>query len=66
MTDLMIDLVKERPSLGRVLTDEPPMKRIGHRKDLKAAAVHLLSDASAYMTSGEMLITGGMHAGKVY
>jgi sorbose reductase len=39
---------------------------MGDRTDLKAAAVYLLADASAYMTSGEMLITGGLHAGQVY
>ena len=42
------------------------MKRMGDRTDLKAAAVYLLADASAYMTSAEMLITGGLHAGQVY
>ncbi|KAF6813374.1 short-chain dehydrogenase reductase sdr [Colletotrichum plurivorum] len=33
--------------------------------DLKGATVFLLSDASSYMTSAEMLITGGMHAGRI-
>ena len=54
-TDLMDDLVKARP-----------MKRMADRTDLKGAAVYLLSDASAYMTSGELLITGGLHAGQVH
>lgn len=66
MTDMTINLVKIRPKLGEVFNDEPPMKRMGDRTDLKAAAVYLLSDASAYMTSAEMLITGGMHAGRVH
>lgn len=66
MTDMTVELVKERPRLGEVFNDEPPLKRMGYRKDLKAASVYLLSDASAYMTSGEMLITGGMHAGRVH
>ena len=52
-TDLTLDLVKERPRLGGVFNSEPALKRIGDRTDLKAAAVYLLSDASAYMTSGE-------------
>ncbi|THX14569.1 hypothetical protein D6D13_02992 [Aureobasidium pullulans] len=65
-TDLIADLVKQRPTLGEVFQSEPPMKRMGNRTDLKAAAVYLLADASAYMTSGEMLITGGLHAGQVY
>ncbi|KAL1296805.1 hypothetical protein AAFC00_004433 [Neodothiora populina] len=65
-TDMTIDLVKSRPRLGEIFNTEPPMKRIGDRTDLKAAAVYLLADASAYMTSGELLITGGMHAGRVH
>ncbi|KAJ9143782.1 NAD(P)-binding protein [Pleurostoma richardsiae] len=65
-TDLTVDLVKMRPKLGEVFNSEPAMKRMGDRSDLKAASVYLLSDASAYMTSGEMLITGGLHAGRVH
>jgi NAD(P)-dependent dehydrogenase (short-subunit alcohol dehydrogenase family) len=65
-TDLTIDLVKMRPKLGEIFNSEPAMKRIGDRTDLKAACVYLLSNASAYMTSGEMLITGGLHAGRVH
>ena len=65
-TDLALDLVKVRPALGEVFKGEPALKRMGDRTDLKAAAVYLLSDASAYMTSGEMLITGGLHAGRVH
>jgi NAD(P)-dependent dehydrogenase (short-subunit alcohol dehydrogenase family) len=40
------------------------MKRMGDKTDLKGAVVYLLSNASAYMTGGELLITGGMHAGR--
>lgn len=41
------------------------MKRMGDLADLKGAAVYLLSEASGYMTGGEMLVTGGLHAGRV-
>ncbi|KAH6867524.1 hypothetical protein B0T10DRAFT_534202 [Thelonectria olida] len=64
-TDLTADLVRKHPTLGDIFNSEPPMKRMGKRSDLKAAAVFLLSDASSYMTSAEMLITGGMHAGRI-
>jgi len=64
-TDMIKDIAKTRPELIKVFSDEPPMKRMGSRTDLKGAAVYLLSDASAYMTGGEMLITGGLHAGKI-
>jgi sorbose reductase len=40
------------------------MKRMGDRTDLKGACVYLLSDASAYHTGDDLLITGGMHAGR--
>lgn len=65
-TDLMDDLIRARPKLGEVFNSEPPLKRMADRSDLKGAAVYLLSDASAYMTSGELLITGGLHAGQVH
>jgi len=63
MTDMTLDLAREIPGLAAIQTGDPPMKRMGDRSDLKGAAVYLLSDASAYMTGGEILITGGLHAG---
>lgn len=62
---MMLDITRTRPDLASILTSEPPMKRMGDRADLKGAAVYLLSEASAYMTGGEMLVTGGLHAGRV-
>lgn len=64
MTDMTIDIAESRPALAEIFMTEPPMKRMGDRTDLKGAAVYLLSDASAYMTGGELLITGGLHAGR--
>lgn len=63
MTDMIGNIAKERPGLVDLYRTEPPMKRIGDRTDLKGAAVYLLSDASAYMTGSEMLVTGGLHVG---
>jgi sorbose reductase len=63
MTDMTLAISDTRPGLAKVFVDDPPMKRMGDRTDLKGAAVYLLSDASAYMTGGELLITGGLHAG---
>lgn len=56
-----MELLQQRPDVGEIFVNEPPMKRMGDRTDLKGAAVFLLSDASAYMTGAEMLITGGLH-----
>ncbi|KAJ0108814.1 sorbose reductase sou1 [Diaporthe amygdali] len=63
-TDMTLSIADTRPGLTEVFLSEPPMKRMADRVDLKGAAVFLLSDASAYMTSADMLITGGMHAGR--
>lgn len=61
---MTLSISDTRPGLVDIFLSEPPMKRMGDRTDLKGAAVFLLSDASAYMTSADMLITGGMHAGR--
>ncbi|OAG43371.1 hypothetical protein AYO21_02308 [Fonsecaea monophora] len=64
MTDMTLDISATRPGLAEVFVSEPPMKRMADRTELKGAAVYLLSSASSYMTGGELLITGGMHAGR--
>lgn len=65
-TDIKIDLAKMRPTLDEIFKNEPAMKRMGNLTDLKAPSVFLLSNASAYTTSGKMLITGGLYARIVY
>lgn len=57
-------LAETRPSLAKFFSSEPPIRRIGDRTDLKGAALYLLSNASAYMTGGELMVTGGLHAGR--
>jgi sorbose reductase len=64
MTDMTMNISNTRPGLAQIFVTEPPMKRMGDRTDLKGAVVYLLSNASGYMTGGEILITGGMHAGR--
>ncbi|KAL5318117.1 hypothetical protein ACEPPN_015222 [Leptodophora sp. 'Broadleaf-Isolate-01'] len=64
MTDMTLSISDTRPGLAKIFVDEPPMKRMGDRTDLKGACVYLLSDASAYHTGDDMLITGGLHAGR--
>ncbi|CAG7936045.1 unnamed protein product [Penicillium olsonii] len=64
-TSLTDQLLKARPALRTPFTEQPPMKRMGNCTDLMTAAVFLLSEASAYMTGSEMMITGGMHAGRI-
>lgn len=65
MTDMTLALAQRYPHLADIMTNEPPMKRMGDRIDLKGIAVYLLSDASAYTTSEDHLVTGGIHAGRL-
>lgn len=53
------------PELLALLKSERPLKRMGDRRDLKIAVVYFLSDAGAYTTGADPLITGGLHLGKI-
>lgn len=64
MTDMTLDLCDRMPHLKEIMTGEPPMRRMADRADLKGLVVYLLSDASAYQTSEDILVTGGIHAGR--
>ena len=44
-------------------TEAPPMKRIGHPKDIAGGLVYLLSDVAAYVTGHNLAIDGGMSTG---
>lgn len=65
MTDMTLDLCDKYPHLANIMTNEPPMRRMGDRTDLKGLAVYLLSDASGYQTSEDTLVSGGIHAGRL-
>ncbi|KAJ4299138.1 hypothetical protein N0V90_004382 [Kalmusia sp. IMI 367209] len=65
LTDMTLNLCNSMPWLGDIMNNEPPMRRMGDRADLKVPIVYLLSDASAYHTSDDLLITGGIHAGRL-
>ncbi|KAF4464334.1 short-chain dehydrogenase reductase sdr [Fusarium albosuccineum] len=64
-TDMTLDICKRYPHLSDIMNNEPPMRRMGDRTDLKVPVVYLLSNASAYHTSDDILITGGIHAGRL-
>lgn len=66
MTDMTLSIADTRPDLAKIFVTEPPMRRMGDRTDLKGAAVYLLSEASSYTTGEDILITGGMHAGRTH
>lgn len=65
VTSMSISQFDTRPELEKEMIKAVPMGRLGHRRDIKGAAVHLLSDASLYTTGSEIVISGGLHAGRV-
>lgn len=65
LTDMTVNLMDRIPYLAHIMTTDPPMWRIGDRRDLKGLIVYLLSDASACQSSEDILATGGIHAGRL-
>ncbi|KAJ9611158.1 hypothetical protein H2200_004341 [Cladophialophora chaetospira] len=61
-TEMTKGLAATRPELLAVF-NSPPLGRIGDRADLKGVVGYLLSDAAAYTTGTDILVTGGVHAG---
>ena len=64
-SDMTRNLREQYPHLIEIMHQAPPMKRIGNPNDLIGAVIYLLSDASAYTTGSDILITGGLHAGRI-
>lgn len=64
-TDMSRSLREEHPHLVELMHSTPPLKRIGNRNDLTGTAVYLLSDAASYTTGTDILVTGGLHAGRI-
>lgn len=52
------------PQAAGLMYTSPPLKRIGTPTDVAGAVVYLLSDAAAYTTGTEILVTGGIHLGR--
>lgn len=65
VTNMSIRQFGTRPDLEREMLEAVPMGRLGHRRDMKGAAVYLLSDAALYTTGAEIVISGGLHAGRM-
>nr|POE47120.1 carbonyl reductase family member 4 [Quercus suber] len=49
---------------GDLMNTAPPLGRIGTAYDVAPAAIFLLSDASAYTTGADILVSGGIHTGR--
>ncbi|KIX00873.1 uncharacterized protein Z518_09938 [Rhinocladiella mackenziei CBS 650.93] len=63
-TEMTKGLAVTNPELFSVFQSAAPLQRIGDRVDLKAVA-GCLSDAAAYTTGSDILVTGGLHAGQM-
>jgi sorbose reductase len=63
-SDMSKSLREQAPELEQTMTKGPPLGRIGNRNDLSGAVVYLLSGVAGYTTGAEILVTGGMHAGR--
>lgn len=64
-TEMTKGLSVTNPELMRIFNSAAPMGRIGDRVDLKPVVGYLLSDAAAYTTGTDVLVTGGLHAGQL-
>lgn len=49
---------------GDLMQTAPPLGRIGQPDEVSPAVVYLLSDAAAYITGADILISGGIHTGR--
>lgn len=65
ITDMSVSQWKTRPGMEAVMKTAVPMGRMADRRDLKGAAVYFLSDASLDTTGSNLVISGGIHAGRL-
>lgn len=49
---------------GDLMQTAPPLGRIGQPDEVSPAAIFFLSDAAAYVTGADILVSGGIHTGR--
>lgn len=49
---------------GELMQTAPPLGRIGVPGEVSPAVVFLLSEAAAYVTGADLLVSGGIHTGR--
>lgn len=54
----------ENPECVSRFSYEPPLGRIGETRDLTGAVTFLLSESSSYISGTDIMVTGGLHAGR--
>jgi NAD(P)-dependent dehydrogenase (short-subunit alcohol dehydrogenase family) len=50
--------------IGAFMHTAPPLGRIGQPEEVSPTVVYLLSDAAAYTTGADILISGGVHTAR--
>ncbi|KAJ5863996.1 uncharacterized protein N7529_005912 [Penicillium soppii] len=63
-TSMTGEVIVENPELASRFSYEPPLGRMGETRDLTGAVNFLLSESSSYISGSDILITGGLHAGR--
>ncbi len=58
----MLSGISDNPEVLRQRTDEVPLGRLGHSRDVAYGALYLASDESAWITGIELIIDGGITA----
>ena len=58
----MLSGISDNPEILRQRTDEVPLGRLGHSRDIAYGALYLASDESAWITGIELIIDGGITA----
>ena len=62
-SDMTRDNAVKFPRLTDMYHKSPPVRRIGQASDLTPLVALLLSEAGGFMTGGDYVVTGGLHAG---
>ena len=58
----MLSGISDNPEILRQRTDEVPLGRLGHSRDIAYGALYLASDEAAWITGIELIIDGGITA----